>query len=150
MYTINFLIAKKNIYQPIFVVIAVLINISLNFLFIPKFQIWGAICSSIITSFILNVFYYIFSRKYYKVDYEMLKIWLLIGLNVVFYVLSLFFNFNIFVNAALKVLLFAIFPFVLFFTGFFDKKEKETIIIMLKNIRNPLYWKSFMSKIIQK
>lgn len=150
MYTVNFLIAKKNIYQPIFVITAVLINIGLNFLLIPKFEIWGAICSSIITSFILNVFYYIFSRKYYKVDYEMLKIWLLIATTIVFYVISLFFNFNIFVNAALKILLFALFPITLFFGGFFEKNEKQTIILMLKNIKNPNYWKNFMSKIVEK
>lgn len=150
MYTINFLIAKKNIYQPFFVIFAVLINISLNFLLIPKFEIWGAIGSSVVTSLLLNVFYYIFSRKYYRVDYEMLKIWLLIGLSVGFYLISLLFDFNIFVDAALKVLLFSIFPFLIFFAGFFDKKEKETILLMLNNLRNTIYWKSFMSKIIEK
>lgn len=59
-----FLNLKKNIYIKVKIaLIAVIINIILNFLLVPEFLELGSVISTLITNFILTVLFYIFSKK---------------------------------------------------------------------------------------
>lgn len=88
MLNINFLIAKKNIYQLYFVSAAVVLNVLLNYLLIPKYKIYGAVITSIFCSLILNISYYFMSKKFYKVNYQFTKIFLTFVIATVFYIIS--------------------------------------------------------------
>lgn len=63
-------IRDKTKYLPAATVVAALINVGLNFLFIPWFGVYGAAYTSIVAYMVMTAMLYFISRKIYRVDYE--------------------------------------------------------------------------------
>lgn len=114
---------------------AAILNIGLNFILIPMLGMMGAAINTLIAFVALVVLTSYVSNKYYKIDFEVSKIILLIILTSIVYILSLPLNtLNIYVSIPLKLLISLIFPIVLIPFRFYDKNEIEKIKKIAKAI----------------
>ena len=106
---------------------AAILNIILNFIFIPYFGIMAAAINTLIAFVLFYIVTHIISDKYYKIPYEKRKIILLI---VVGSVLS---SFVYLLPAGIeyifvKVMLIVLFPFILYLLKFYENIEKEYLM----------------------
>jgi len=120
-------IAKKTIHMAWTGVVAALVNLSLNWLLIPRFGMLGAAVSAVIAFFVLAVLLMIISQRLYKVPYRF-------GVNGIMYfitasVIAVAYLFLIdkisWLNAGLKTLLllgFLAIPFALKLLGVAEVK----------------------------
>lgn len=67
-YALGLHIANKMGLNSLIVTLAAIINVSLNFLLIPKMGISGAAWATILAYFIANIFYYAKGKKYYDLQ----------------------------------------------------------------------------------
>lgn len=75
--------ARKTSFSAMFYTTAAVINIGLNFLLIPSYQMMGAAIATVSSAAILPVCYYLGGAKYYKIDYE----WMVIIRNAMLFLL---------------------------------------------------------------
>lgn len=115
--------------------IAALLNIGLNFILIPKMGMMGAAINTLIAFIFLVFFTYKISNKYYKIEFEIGKILLILGLSILIYFIGLpLNNLNIYLSLSLKVLISLIFPFILLPFKFYEINE----ILTIKKIFNAI------------
>lgn len=140
MLSLNFRFAKRTIMLAAYVSVFSIVNILLNLVLVPKIDVYGAILSSIIVSFVLNIFYYYSGRKLFYVKYEIGKIIIAFIIAVLLYSISfLIVDFNFILKLTIKISLIVVFPVILYFTGFLEQIEKQRIkesIKKWKNIKN--------------
>jgi O-antigen/teichoic acid export membrane protein len=70
-------IEKKTKYLPLITGIGAAVNVAVNFLLIPKFGMTGAAYATLVSYFAMMVGIYITSNKFYKINYEFSKIYLI-------------------------------------------------------------------------
>ena len=63
-------VAKKNRMVPVFFVIASVVNICLNFIFVPEYGMWAAAWAAVAGYAILAGTIYFYSRRHYPIPYE--------------------------------------------------------------------------------
>jgi O-antigen/teichoic acid export membrane protein len=103
---------------------AVILNIVMNFIFIPMWGMMGAAYSTLCSQIVYTVILTVTSGKQYKVGFEWVKVLLIYSLAIVLYFGNLFAgSFNIFIASALRVILLVVFPLVLYKLNFFEKIE---------------------------
>lgn len=61
---------KKSVHNMITTLIAAMINIALNFVFIPSYGIWGAIIGTVIAYFVIAIMRLINVSRYIKIDFK--------------------------------------------------------------------------------
>lgn len=126
--TFSFYVTKNTRYILISYLTAVIVNFCLNLLIIPKLGIYGACVSNFISFAALTLSTYIFSRKNYFFNYEWVKI---ITMIIVYFILVLpFFIFsyeNRLIVILLKFIPLALFPVILYLTGFYEPVEIKAI-----------------------
>ncbi|MBN2891782.1 MAG: polysaccharide biosynthesis protein [Bacteroidales bacterium] len=151
MLTLNFHFAKKTLHIPFIVTFFAGLNILLNFLMIPEFGINGAVVSSIIATFLLNMVYYFVGRRFYKVDYKILKDILVVFVAFGLYLLTFtFWEINIWIGILLKLILLAIFPIIIVFFGFLEPIEKERLLQAWTKWKNPKQLKTNIKNLTNK
>ena len=139
---------KKTKYNAYIVMSAAILNIGLNFLLIQQYNIYGAAIASIISVLYMCIFFYFISQKLYYIPFELLKITKTIIIAMLLYFISLLFSdLNIFFRIIIKMILIISFPFILYFSKFFEPIEILRIQQTWKKWRNPKRWKKNMSKI---
>lgn len=79
-------IEKKTHLIPIIVVSAGLINIGLNFWLIPLYDLYGAALATLISTLINHVILFWVSQGYYRIIYNRLRTFLVVGVFMLFYV----------------------------------------------------------------
>ncbi len=108
--------------------VALVINIGLNFLLIPKYGIMGAAVATLIAFTILYFLSYFISNHFYKIPFENLKLLKLLILAIVLYFIPyLFRDMRLIMNIIVKILILISFPFLLYLLKFYDKIEIDTI-----------------------
>lgn len=138
---------KKTKYNAFIVLSIAAINVGLNFLLIPKFNILGAAITTVISWMLMIILFYYFTQREYYVNYEIFKIVKLISLGIILFIISTFFNdINIILRISLKVLIIISFPWILFLAGFYEKIEIERITQAWLKWNNPLKWKQNLLK----
>ncbi len=123
-------------------ILAALLNVGLNLVFIPRFGYIAAAYTTLISYFILFIISYLISNKYYNVPFEiikMLKIFV-IGIGLYFLIINLPFD-NIFIRALVKLIAVLIFPFILYMWKFYEKSELRAIAGFVKKWKNIKKWK---------
>jgi O-antigen/teichoic acid export membrane protein len=121
-------IKKKTGIISIIVVFSSIINIMLNILLIPKFNIIGAATATILT----NIFYwylcYHFSQKAFFIPFELRKILILLitGILLSFSGLLLT-DLQIVLRLIIKSLILISFPFLLYLFNFYEPAELQAI-----------------------
>ena len=128
IYSLGLHFVKKTYYNATIIFIMALLNLLLNILFIPWFGIKGAAISTIISWIIMSFLFYKYSTKFYKVNYELRKIYLLVIMASLLYVLSQVTTIeNTIFYLGLKMLILVSFPFLLYLFNFYEKVEIQYI-----------------------
>jgi len=118
-------IENQTKYLAFTTVLSALINIAANFLFIPQLGLMGAAYATLIAYIFMAVSIYFYANKFYPVQYEWLrisKIFVTVGLLYITGTLS-------YPNKPLlfKAIFIPAYFIVLYFTGFFEKREINKI-----------------------
>jgi len=137
---IGLTIKKRTWIIGIIVILSSIINILLNIMLIPRFNIYGAASATIFT----NIFYwlacYYFSQKAFFIPYELSKIFLILITGTLLSLSGLLISeMELFPRLILKILILISFPFILYILKFYEPAEMKSIkgfIIKWSNIRN--------------
>jgi O-antigen/teichoic acid export membrane protein len=112
---------------------AAILNILLNLVLIPYFQMLGAAYTSIVSYLVVVLLTYVAVKKYYPVKFEIRRIFLLITLSITLFIIStLDLNLTKFFNFMYKAIIIIAFPLVLALINFYSIEEKEKIKYTLK------------------
>lgn len=118
---------KRNDLIFYFQTAALILNIILNYLLIPQLQMYGAAISTFISFLVLVYAMYYFSKKYYFIKYETLKIILIfLSASVIISIFS-FIKFEPkFFDISLRLLACFLFPAILYILRIYEPIELET------------------------
>lgn len=141
LYGIHFIIVpglhlkEKTKYYPLLIGIPAIMNLILNYFFVPKLGMLGAAMTTLICFVLMIIITYIFSNHFYKVKYEYLRL-----LKIVFVsILALFFGF--YINGSFwqeilyNVLILLGFIGILYLIRFFRKGEIDQFLAILRKFK---------------
>jgi O-antigen/teichoic acid export membrane protein len=118
------------------------LNIGLNFILIPEYGMMGAALNTVIAFAVLDILSNVASNKYYKIEYEHLKLLKLFVLGILIFLVSDYLNdISLLLRIFLKLTLIIIFPFIIILSGYFSRVELNSISGAIKKWRNPMNWK---------
>lgn len=125
---IGITIKKKTKITGLLLFVTSLINILLNSIFIPLFDIVGAALATLCSQMFFFVAIYKSSQKIYHIPYEMKKILIQLIILAIFVFIGLILTeLTLGIRLGLKMILFVTFPFVLRFFNFYDEIELKRI-----------------------
>ena len=127
---------KKTKYNSLIVFIGAVVNLLLNFLFVPKFGIWGATAASVLASIVLLLLFYYYSQREYRIEYDIKRMFVLTVVGVVFILIGYYLNsFELFISLGSKFALLLFFPIVLYILNYFTNDELKEFRAMLRKFR---------------
>lgn len=148
--TIGLVIKKRTKIIGLLIFITSILNIVLNLLFIPIWDIYGAALATLCSQLFFFITMAVQSQKVYFIPYEWKKILILFLLAVLFLGFSLAVSdVNIVFRLPIKVALFVSFPFVLSLFHFYDDVELVQIKNIFKAWRNPKKLKENIKRILK-
>ncbi|RKY72803.1 MAG: hypothetical protein DRQ24_04245 [Candidatus Latescibacterota bacterium] len=119
---------RKTNYVAYNLIAAMVLNVALNFLLIPKYRMMGAAVATIISFAVLYVTTYFTANRFYKIPYENLKLLkMLVLATVLFFLSTLTADLNVLPRILTKLGILISFPFLLYLVNFYEKIEIETI-----------------------
>jgi O-antigen/teichoic acid export membrane protein len=146
--TIGFHHAKKTGVYALIIVGGMVLTVALNFLLIPFFEIYGAAIAMVISYTVMTIFTYYYSQKLYFIKFELGKVFLLLVLGIIFYLIgSSLPEMNKFLRAGIKLVLLISFPVALRIFNFYEEVELVHIKKGWKKWRNPFRWKANLKEI---
>jgi O-antigen/teichoic acid export membrane protein len=154
---------KRTIFAPIVIIIALAINIALNFLLIPRYGSIGATVATLISYAIFCALRYWASNLFFKVRYEWARVSTIgvVGVVVItaFYAIDYFRGHvdnssyddpmrrrALYLSASVKVLLALSFPFLLFVLGFYEERELRRLGEIWRKLSSMLKRRSVKEK----
>ncbi len=119
------LIEKKTQYLPLAIGIAAIVNIILNFVLIPYFDLFGAAFAQFGGYLISAIVIYFFSQKYYRISYEWLRVITIIIITLfIYYVFCHLFVFSdVFSNILFRISGLFVYVSLLHLFKFFRNEE---------------------------
>ena len=106
---------KKTLKMMFFVLISAVLNIILNFIFIPKYGIFGAAFTTVITFIVFFILKYFFAKKHFYIPFKHKKIIPLIIYAICTVWFTEIYSFNInFVDIFIKFIFFVFFIFIIY------------------------------------
>lgn len=121
-------IVKKTRIIGLIIILTTLLSLGLNILFIPMWDITGAALATLLAQIVYWLACYYFSQKAFFVPYENRKIAILFIVGAGLSFLSLKLNgMNLLPRLTLKTIGLISFPFILYFAGFYEKIEIDSI-----------------------
>jgi len=134
------LINKKSGIIGMNVVISALLNIVLNILLIPKWNIFGTAVATLLTQIIYWMLNYYFSQKEYFIPYEKRKVLIMFLTGGLLSFAGLFLNeMHIIPRLIIKTTCVLVFPFLLYLFGLYETAELQAIrgfIVKWSDLRN--------------
>ena len=135
-------IVKKTGVIASVIIFVSLLNVGLNILFIPFMGAVGAGLSMLLSQMIYFYAMLHFARRHYPVPYEFGKIFMSVGVGVIFCIVSYFIkDFGLVFRLTVKTVLLVSYPVILYFAGFYDQAELQAIRGFWKKWRRPAEWK---------
>ena len=129
------------------VFLVAILNLLLNILLIPRYNIMGASVATLLSQIIFFIVIFVYAQKHYFIPYEILKIAKMTFLALVLYGLSLFSSdLNLVLRLVIKLMLIFSFPFLLYPLGFYEKIELDRLRGAWRKWRNPAKWKENLKK----
>lgn len=132
------LFAEKTLLIAVITIAAGILNIILNIIFLP---IYGTIAAAYTTLLSFLFFYLVtfaVANKYFKIHYEHLKIAKLFLVGIILYFIQRSLTVNNFVlELIIKLIVVALFPFLLLLIKFYERIELETISSSIRTMKNP-------------
>jgi O-antigen/teichoic acid export membrane protein len=136
MFLLGFHYVKKTKYIAYIVTFALFVNLGLNFILIPQFGILGAALTTVISSLLISVISYFVSQKFYPVNYEIGKMFIVFAVGTTLYLVSgLLADVDIYIGIVLKLVLFLSFPILLFIFKFYERSELDKMKKVLIKFR---------------
>lgn len=125
---------KKTVFQPFIVGTAALLNLLLNWIFIPRWGTIGAASSTLVSFFVMAVLSTRISLKYFYVPYEYRRIIIICITSVSTILIAGVIGIEqSFLSLLAKSGLFCVYFVVLFILGVIDKKEGSMVLSTIKN-----------------
>lgn len=116
---------------------ATLVNIGLNLLLVPSYGIVGAGVALGLSYLFMLALMYTVTRRYFTVPFQWLRLAHIVVVAVGFIVLGeLLFPDQGAVGLLLRGALFAVFPVLLYITGFLHRAERERLAKMVRRLRS--------------
>ncbi|HPR73407.1 MAG TPA: oligosaccharide flippase family protein [Bacteroidales bacterium] len=116
---------NKTKYIAVITILGAVINVAFNVVLIPHFGMMGAATATMISSFMMVVFTYIASSKFYKIKFQTFRLLhVLIVIIALMIVNLLTHTTSLIAMIFIKTLLLMSYPVLLYSTGFFTKDEK--------------------------
>ena len=121
---------KKSFHVSGIVLVAAVVNIGLNFLFVPQWGMLGAAFATMLSYIVWNLLKAYYSAKFYSLHFEVGRLLHITVIGFGLYGLSLVADNSgtIGTEVALKLLFFLGYPLILWSTGFFLESEKEYLL----------------------
>lgn len=122
---IGLFMEKKTKYMSVIALIAALVNIGLNFYFIPKYGFVGAAFTTLISYFLSFLISYIISNRIFAVEHKTIRnfIFYFIGLGIALFFPFLELVFSVHVSIFIKIISFFSVLFVPFLLGVIHIKD---------------------------
>jgi len=125
---IGLTIKKRTWIIGIIVIFSSIINILLNMLLIPRFNIMGAASATILTNIFYWIACYYFSQKAFFIPYELSKIILILITGTILSFSGLLLSdIELIPRLLLKTVILISFPFILYFFKFYESSELQSI-----------------------
>jgi O-antigen/teichoic acid export membrane protein len=141
VFSLSLHFVKNTKFNAFIVLFVAVFNLLLNYLLLPRFGIYGAGMASIVSFFLMLVFFRIYSKRYYDPGYEIGKLFMMIFTGIGLYMISyLFRDLPTIPVIILKFMLVMVFPLILFLLGFYEKIELERIRGFIRKWNKPSYW----------
>jgi O-antigen/teichoic acid export membrane protein len=119
---------KRTKLLSIYSMIAAILNIGLNFIFIPRWGAYGATISTIIAQLLVVVIYNIYLRRSFSIFVEYRRLFTLVALTILMYIPLLYLNeIDLFLRIPMKIFIISAFPFLLYLLRFYSKEELNRI-----------------------
>jgi O-antigen/teichoic acid export membrane protein len=127
--SLGMLLTKNTKHIAWITICAAVLNIILNFIFIPEYGVAAAAMSTLVSFIIFYLVTQLLSGRYYKIPYENGKLLLMIAAGSVLAGLIYFLPaMNLFAGIILKLFIVISFPVILFFFRFYEKAELEILL----------------------
>lgn len=115
------------------------INIALNFWLVPYLGMMAAALNTLIAFLLLLIFNTLQSNKYYKIQFEYLRlIKIVLAAVLLYFVAEYLINFDLLYKIIAKTGLLLLYPVILLLIGFFKKDELEQAKTMFAKIKNKI------------
>jgi O-antigen/teichoic acid export membrane protein len=125
---VGVLLKGKTKYYVVITGIAAIVQLGLNFIFIPKHGMLGAAFSTAVSYFILFLLMYFTAQKLYPIKYEKMRLLKILTAGVFIYTISHLIQIDsIWLSVILKMLLIASFPLLLYVLRFFLQQEIDAV-----------------------
>jgi O-antigen/teichoic acid export membrane protein len=126
---------EKTTILPVATFAGAAVNVGLNIVFIPKYGIIGAAYATVIAYAVMVIILYFFSRRIYRVEYELKRLGAVFLITAIPVILSIVYAPGGFIGALIyKSLLFLI-PFIVFyFSGFLRGEEKRYVTQKIRSV----------------
>jgi len=141
LYGVHFIIVPglhlkgKTKYYPLIIGLPAIINLFLNYFFVPQLGMLGAAMTTLLCFMIMVVITYFISNHYYSVKYEwsrILKITLVLSIALIS---SYYINGEFWQEILYNTLILLSYCGILFLIRFFKKGEIEQFLVILKKIK---------------
>lgn len=127
--------ASKTQYSAAAFVMGAVLNVILNLLFIPFWNIYGAVAATLLSFLFLAGLNIHYSGRFYNLKFNLRLIAITILISFMIFGISLFANsLPLIFSIPLKGLLILVFPLILYYGGFFKPEEKSYIRQMLMKV----------------
>lgn len=141
-------IVKRTKIIAILITCVSVINIALNFLLIPMFSYVGAALAKLLAHVVYFLLIFYFAQRYYRIPYELTKVFKILLVGVVLYGISLLFaDFSLILKIVFKLILLGVFPIALFYLNFFEPIEIERIEGFWYKWKNPRKWRNNLKEV---
>jgi O-antigen/teichoic acid export membrane protein len=123
------MMTKKSFCVSRNVFIAAVVNIGLNFILIPYWDMLGAAFATIVSYIVWNWLKLYYSAKYYDLHFDLRRLGYISAVGIGLYLVSLLVANTSYMplNIVIKFLVLLAYPIIFFLTGFFTPDEKEYI-----------------------
>jgi O-antigen/teichoic acid export membrane protein len=127
----SFYIKEKSIPIPVLLGAGAVVNVGLNFLLIPLMGIMGAALATLGSYVVISGFFFWYGRKLFEIDYEFRKIFSILGLITVVFIIYYSFISGQEVSFFIKLLIALGFVVSIIFTGALSLREIKVMKDMI-------------------
>lgn len=151
IFAMGFHFSRKTLYNIFVSLVTLLVGVISYILAAQNWGITGVAGTTCFVMILNTVISYKLSQKIYPIDYEVNKIFTVLGLSFIYYYIIQNISLtSLLFDIILKSLLLLSFPFILYFFKFYEPVELETISRFWSEWRNPLKWKNNFKKLLGK
>jgi O-antigen/teichoic acid export membrane protein len=123
---------NKTIYLPFIIALGLLINIILNYLLIPRWQMAGAASATIVAALIMLILGFVIAQRLYYIDYQWRR-WslLILACSLCFILDRIVPSSSILISLLLRIAILGTFPLLLLVFGFFNREDVGALVLKL-------------------